>query len=99
MSQPVLSTSAAGTLEEFIYNALMAAISVEQQFVILATHLQFLEVKYNRENPTETPKDRITVSADYENSQINMTVDLLLVPDAILKKLTESVLPHIPDHK
>lgn len=99
MSQPVLATSAAGSVEEFTYNQFLGATSVEQQLMILGTHLQFMETKYNRENPTETPKNRITIDADFENSQVNMTIDLLLVPDAILKKLVESILPHVPEHK
>lgn len=96
MANPITSAAVAGSIEANIYSLLSAATSVEQQFAILAAHLQRKENDYNRSNPTETPKNRITVVPDYENSQLNMTVDLLLTTDATMRNIFDAIVPHLP---
>ncbi len=95
MSAPISSTST-DAADLAAWGEFDAATSLEQQFCILATLLQNKETDYNRANPTETPKNRITVAPDYENGQVNMTGDLLLASDAVTKTLNGSVVAHIP---
>ncbi len=97
MATPISSSAVAGSIEANVWTLLTAATSVEQQFLILAAHLQRKETDYNRNNPTETPKNRITIIPDYEAGQLNMTSDLLLKSDATMRSLIDSVTPHIPD--
>lgn len=96
MAKPATSASAVDSVELETYNALEAATSVEQQIMILSTLLQRKENDYNRANPTETPKNRIAIQPDYEESQVNMTLDLLLGPDAVSKTLANGIVEHIP---
>ncbi|MGB6301908.1 MAG: hypothetical protein WBF90_37835 [Rivularia sp. (in: cyanobacteria)] len=96
MARPALSTSATGSVELEFYTNFEAATSLEQQIMILCTLLQRKENDYNRANPTETPKNRIVIQPDYEESQVNMTLDLLLGVEAVSQTLSEGVVEHIP---
>lgn len=96
MSKPALSTSDAGSAELAAHTAFEAATSLEQQLAILSALLQQKENEYNRNNPTLTPLNRIVMQPDFETSQVNMTIDLLLAPDAVTKSIQESVQEHIP---
>lgn len=96
MAKPAISTSTAGSVELEFYTAFENATSLEQQLMILCTLLQRKENDYNRANPTETPKNRIVIQPDYEESQVNMTIDLLLGSEAVSQTLSEGVTEHIP---
>lgn len=96
MAKPLDGNYTPGTIEETAYNQFQAATSLEQQFFVLASLMQEKENTYNRENPTLTPVNRVVVQPDYETSQVNMTVDLLLTTDAVVKSLQESIAQHIP---
>ena len=96
MSKPALSTADAGSVELAAYTAFEAATSLEQQLAILAALLQQKENDYNRNSPTLTPLNRIVIQSDFETSQVNMTLDLLLAPDAVSRSIQDSVQVHIP---
>ncbi|MDJ0798667.1 MAG: hypothetical protein QNJ51_17915 [Calothrix sp. MO_167.B12] len=96
MATPISSTATVGSPEEAAWNEFSNAGSLEQQFCILGTLLQNKETDYNRANPTETPKNRIVVQADYEAGQVNVTADLLLISDAVTKTINGSIVAHVP---
>lgn len=96
MTNVISSASVAGTPEADSWILFTAATSLEKQTAVLLTLLQRKETDYNRANPTETPKNRITIQPDYEAGQLNTTVDLLLSSDAVGKTLVDAIVPHLP---
>ncbi len=96
MTAPINSTAAAGSDELATWTQFDAATSLEQQASIVLGLLQKKETDYNRANPTLTPLNRVVVGPDYEASQVNFTVDLLLSPDAVQGTLQDSIVAHVP---
>lgn len=96
MTTPINGDALANSPEEAAFTKFNDATSLEQQFAVLATLLQRKETDYNRANPTESPKNRIVISPDYEVGQLNMTVDLLMSGDAVGKTLVDAIVPHVP---
>ena len=96
MAAPINATAAVGSDELTTWNMFDAATSLEQQVAIVLGLLQKKETDYNRANPTLTPLNRVVVGPDFEASQVNYTVDLLLGPDAVQGTLQDSVVAHVP---
>ncbi len=96
MANPVLSTSIDGSLDKTVHTELEAAASLEQQIVILVTYAQQQETDYNKANPSEAPKNRLTVERDFEAGEINISGQLLLTSDAVRKAPNDSIVAHIP---
>ncbi len=96
MADPIKTDSPAGSVELATWAAFTAATTLEQQIAIMLGLLQLKETDYNRANPTLTPLNRVVVGPDYEASQVNYTVDLLLGSDAVQNSLQDSIVPHVP---
>ncbi len=96
MANPVLSTSVDGSLDKTVWTELEAATSLEQQIVILTTYAQQQETDYNKANPSEAPKNRLTVDRDFEAGEANISAVLLLTSNAVRQAPNDSIVPHIP---
>lgn len=96
MGTPLAADAPANTLELASWTRLIAATSVEQQAAIILTHLQRKETEFNRANPAETPKDRTSVTTDYDTGTFSAAIDLLMTPNAVQLAIVDAIQAHLP---